>query len=66
MKDSIDFESFVELVKLYYRLEYENIENIVWEDDKNESLMFEAFEKGYTVQDCCGALKGITSTGEDL
>ena len=58
MTDSIDFEQFVKMVKLYYRLEYDTIDGVSWEDE--ESLMFEAFDKGYTVQDCCGAIKDNT------
>lgn len=57
MTDSIDFEQFVKMVKLYYRLEYDTIEGVCWESENSESLMFEAFDKGYTVQDCCGAIR---------
>lgn len=66
MTDGVSFEDFIKMVKLYYRLEYNSIEGIVWEDEKNESLMFEAFEKGYTVQDCCGSLRDTVSTSEDF
>ena len=59
MTDGVSFEEFVKMVKLYYRLEYDTVAN--WENEANESLMFEAFDKGYTVQDCCGALRDTIS-----